>query len=249
MIDYHLLPQFQPARLQDLVLWYEPASFRGNTWRNLAPSYTDRNHGTAYGGVGLSTWHPRANPIPEFYAQDDYIDLSLDVLSDDEMSIEIVFELYSNTDAGRVLGADDSRGDKYELRHWVNSSGNFRFYVGNGSYLYYTGFYINWYEKVHGVWTWKYDSGANRTTFKAYKNGEFSQSTNVLSKIALPNIWLRLAHWATAGMKGKIYMVRFYHKALSDDEIYHNYTHHPLYLLQRGIDPYMFVKRGGIYKV
>ena len=71
-MDYHLLPQFRPARLQDLILWYELWSFRGRAWRNLAPCYSDKNHGRAYGGVGLSTWHPQFPPAPRFDGVNDY---------------------------------------------------------------------------------------------------------------------------------------------------------------------------------
>ena len=250
MMDYyHLLPQFRPARLQDLVLWYEPWSFRGRTWRNLAPCYSGRNHGTAHGGVGLSTWHPQFAPALEFHAgDDDYVDLPLDIVFDDEMSIEIVFELYDYTDNGRVIGSQHSSGSSYEFRTFTSGSKNFYFYVNGGSI--HVKFSLDrWYDKTHGVWTWKYDSGSNQTTLKAYKDGVYKSSTTLSGKIYLPNLNLRLAHWRTGGMKGKIYLARFYHKVLSENEIRHNYTHHPLYFLQRGIDPYMFVKRGGICHV
>jgi len=250
MINYHLLPQFRPARLQDLVLWYEPWSFRGRTWRNLAPNFSDRNHGTAYGGVGLSTWHPQFAPALEFHAEDDYVDLPLDVVFDDEMSIEIVFELYDYTDNGRILGSIHNSGSYYQMRHYIASNLKLFFYVGNGSSIYNVYFYLgDWYAKTHGVWTWEYDEGNDETTLKGYKNGKHEYSRTFSGKVQLPDVNLRLGHWGNIGMKGKIYLARFYHKVLSEDEIRHNYTHHPLYFLQRGIDPYMFVKKGGIYYV
>ena len=70
--NYYLLPEFTPARPQDLVLWYEPTSFRGNTWCNLAPYYNDKNHGTAFGDIGLYSWHPLFPPALEFYGSGEY---------------------------------------------------------------------------------------------------------------------------------------------------------------------------------
>jgi len=244
--NYYLLPEFTPARLQDLVLWFEPASFRGNTWYNLAPNYSDRNHGTAHGGVGLSTWHPQFPPALEFHAGDDYIELPLDIVFDDEMTIEILFELYNRSGYGRVLGGSNNKS--HDIRTYVNDTKQFYFFTQNPSGSYNVYFYLDdWYIKTHGLWTWKYDSSADQTTLKAYKDGEFKQTTTFSGKVQLPNIYLRLGHWKTAGMKGKIYLVRFYHKVLSDAEIMHNYTHHPLYFLQRGIDSYDFIKRKKFY--
>jgi len=246
--NYYLLPEFTPARLQDLVLWYEPTSFRGNTWYNLAPCYSDRNHGIAYGDVGLSTWHPQFAPALEFHAEDDYVDLPLDVVFFDEMSIEILFELYDYTDHGRVIGSTHSSGGYYEIRTYTASNKIVYLLVGNGSEAYKVYFHLDdWYDKTHTVWTWKYNSGADETTLKAYKDGVYKDSKTFSGKVQLPDLNLRLGHWKFYGMKGKIYLARFYHKVLSEDEIRHNCTHHPLYLLQRGIDPYEFIKRKKFY--
>jgi len=155
----------------------------------------------------------------EFNNEDDYVELPLDIVFDDESTIEFVFNLYSYIGAGRMLGSYDTRGDAYMLRHWINSSGDLRFYLGNGANIYYAGFYINWYEKTHGVWTWEYNSGADETILKAYKDGMYKSSKTFSGKMMIPNEWLRLARWASYGMIGKIYMARFYHKVLSDDEI------------------------------
>ena len=156
----------------------------------------------------------------EFSAEDDYVDLPLDIVFDDETSIEIVFEIYDNTDAGRVIGSQHSSGGNYEFRTWVSSSKNFVFYVGNGSNAYIVNFYLDdWYDKTHVIWRWKYDSDSGNTTLKAYKNGEYLSSKTFDGKVQVPDLNLRLAHYYSQGMKGKIYLARFYHKALSDDEI------------------------------
>jgi len=246
--NYYLLPEFTPARLQDLVLWFEPASLRGNTWCNLAPCYSGCNDGTAYGAVGLSSWHPQFAPALEFYAEDDYIDLPLDIVFDDEMSIEILFELYDYTDNGRVLGSQHSNGNYYEIRAGAISTKTFFLYVSNGNNTIGTSFYLDdWHTKTHGVWTWKYNNDTNWTTFKSYKDGEYEETKTFSGKVQLPDVNLRLGHWKTYGMKGKIYLVRFYHKVLSNDEIRHNYTHHPLYYIGRGIDPHEFIRRRKFY--
>jgi len=41
----------------------------------------------------------------------------------------------------------------------------------------------------------------------------------MIGMIKLPDLNLRLGHYKTYGMKGKIYLARFYHKVLSNDEI------------------------------
>jgi len=239
---WYYLPQFRPARLQDCVFWLESDSFNGGIWRNLVPRYSDTNHGIAYGGVGLSTWHPHANPIPEFHAEDDYIDLPMDIVFDDEMSIEIVFELYDDIDNGRIIGSQHSGGDHYQIRTYVTSTKKFYFTIANGSTIFDVSFYLDdWYDKTHGVWTWKYDSGTDQTTVKAFKDGEYKNMITFDGKVQLPDINLRLAHYLSFGMNGKIYLARFYHKVLSEDEIRHNYTHHPIYYLQHGIDPYQVI--------
>jgi len=266
MMDYHLLPQFRPARLQDLVLWYEPWSFRGRTWRNLAPCYSDRNHGIAYGGVGLSTWHPLFAPAPEFDGVNAYVE------APDDDSLDIT-NLSTIESWAKIYDAD---GDIAPNQHWVtkgtgapsdaednaymffivNAGGAgddyVRFSLSDGTDVYKTystsalkmsSFASNLY--YHLVATW------DGTTMKIYKNGvhasgadkSFSGSINSLSADLIIG---RLGD-GTRFFHGPIPLVRIYKAALTPVEIMHNYTHHPLYYLQRGIDLYMFVKKGGIY--
>ena len=154
----------------------------------------------------------------EFSAEDDYVDLPIDIVFDDEMSIEILFELYDYTDSGRVIGSQHTGGGTYEFRTYASSAKAFAFYVNGGSINVY--FYLDdWYDKTHSVWTWKYDSDADESTLKAYKDGEYKNARTFDGKVQLPNLYLRLAHWRTYGLNGKIYMARFYHKVLTEDEI------------------------------
>jgi len=231
-----------PARPQDLVLWFEPWSYNGGIWRNLAPNYTDRYHGIKRDDVGRFTWYPRSPPALQFYAEDEKIDLPLEVLFDDEMTIEIVFTLYDSTDYGRVLGSEHSAGNKSEIRSYTAPGKHF-LGVSNGSSTYYVWFKLDFFEKVHGTWTWQYDSSADETTFKGYKNGEYADVQVFSGKVILPNQRLTLGHWRTLGMRGEIYLARFYHRVLSEPEIAYNYTHSPIYYVTHGIGNYETLTR------
>ena len=193
------------------VLWLDSRYFSESKW-------WDRSKYNNDGIVHKAVFKEDAF---EFNAGDDYIDLPIDIVFDDEMSIEIVFELYDDTDAGRVIGSQHSSGSNYELRTYIQNSNLLYFFVGNGSSTPNVYFYLdNWFDLTHGIWTWEYDSGADETTLKAYKDGTYKSSIIFDGKVQLPNINLRLGHWEnTLGMNGKIYLARFYHKVLSDDEI------------------------------
>ena len=152
-IPWYYLPQFRPVRLQDCVFWLESDSFNGGIWRNLIPNSANTSHGTAHGAVGLSTWHPQFAPALEFHAGDDYIDLPLDIVFDDEMSIEIVFEFYDRTDGGRLIGSQGDN-DKEEIRTYVTAPPtSLGLIVGNGNNYASVYEYIDFFEKYHFIWT------------------------------------------------------------------------------------------------
>jgi len=182
----------------------------------------DTSGNNKYGEIVNAVWSSdgRYAYSLEFNAGDDYVDLPLDIVFDDEMSIEILFELYDNNDYGRIIGSQHSSGGYYEIRTYAASTKELSFLVGNGSSTYYAPFTLDdWYDKTHGIWTWKYDSSTNKTTLKSYKDGVYKNMKTFDGKVQLPNVNLRLGRWKPYGMKGKIYMARFYHKVLSDDEI------------------------------
>ena len=246
MMDYHLLPQFRPARLQDLILWYEPWSFRGRAWRNLAPCYSDRNHGTAHGGVGLSTWHPQFAPALELHAEDDYVKIADNKnLRAEPFTIEICF-IWDN------LGTDNvnflcGKGLEIKEVHTGHIATNGLRFIPNG----YPDSAVDVQNIIHeglnyGIFTF---TGSEAYV---YLDGELVGSktgitpeNNALNDTS--SFYIGQRNGGVYRFKGKIILFRFYKKALSEDETRHNYTHHPLYFLQRGIDPYMFVKRGEIY--
>jgi len=248
MINYHLLPQFRPARLQDLVLWYEPWSFRGRTWRNLAPNFSDRNHGTAYGGVGLSTWHPQFSPAPTFYG-DEYVEVpdddSLDIT--DAITIEAWMKLDSSwSNYGHICTKRD--GDNTAWQFYVRID---RRLGANG------GATSNDVSGATQIPTEQWTHVAvviTSNTFNLYVNGniDVTKTATALATNSVPvSIGARFDGYPSIAypFNGIIPLIHIYKAALTPVEIMHNYTHHPLYYLRRGISPYMFVKRGGIYVV
>ncbi|MCD6137167.1 MAG: hypothetical protein J7J91_01070, partial [Deltaproteobacteria bacterium] len=82
------------------MLWLDSRHFSESYW-------WDRSKYNNDGVVHKAVWKEDAF---EFNAGDDYIELPLDVLFDDEMSIEIIFEMYDDSDYGRILGSSHSSG-------------------------------------------------------------------------------------------------------------------------------------------
>ncbi len=237
--DYYLLLEFTPARLQDLVLWLEPASFRGNTWYNLAPRFSDRNHGTAY-GVGLSTWHPQFPPGPIFYGDDEYAEIpdddSLDIT--DAITVETWVNPYSLSYDGSVNSiidqVDNTTGwslyfyDGYSCAAVRAESGT----SISENEIDASG-WIN--QRNHIVFTYHETEG-----LKIYKDGSLIKEKGANGKInpSDRNICIgRRVYYnpSNSFFNGLIPLVRIYKAALTPAEIVHNYTHHPLYFLQRGL--------------
>jgi len=239
-VPWYYLPQFRPARLQDCVLWLEPDSFSGGIWRNLAPSYTDRNHGAAGGGVGLSTWHPLFPPALSFDGVDDHVN----VLDDDsldftnELSIEALINCHNaTTDKWGITVI--RKQSNYILA--LKDSGNgpqFKFYLwGLESTAVLLSFPFSLNELTHVVATY------DKSQMKIYLNGlpsnarDFSQTLRTSDYI----LGIGKAIGDSTWYDGIIPLVRIYKAALTPAEVVHNYTHHPLYYLQRGIDPYQVI--------
>ena len=235
---WYYLPQFRPARLQDCVLWLEPDSFNGGIWRNLAPNYTDRNHGTAHGGVGLSSWHPQFPPAPIFYGDDEFVEVpdddSLDIT--DAITIEAwvkplslpfkrwdgIVEKENGIYGGyTILGREDSNKLRVE--------------VSDGSYH-----YINSPDLIQGMWyhiTLVYDNTTGK--IYGYLNGnKFDEANAGIASSGTVDCTIGVRSNKSNPFHGLIDEVRIYNRALTPAEVVHNYTHHPLYYLQRGIDPY-----------
>ena len=186
---------------------------RGNIARDTSGN---NNHGDIVNAVWSSDG--RYAYSLEFSAGDDYVELPLDVVFDDETSIEVEFQIYDDTENGRVLGSRHSLGNKYEMRSYTGPGIHY-FGVSNGDTTVYVDFDFDFYDKVHGIWTWEYSDVDDETTLKAYKDGGYESTNSLAGKVKLPDIYMRLGHWHDLGLNGKIYMARFYHKILTDDEI------------------------------
>jgi len=244
--NYYLLPEFTPTRLQDLVLWFEPASLRGNTWYNLAPCY-NRNHGTIFGGVGLSTWHPQFSPAPTFDGFDGYVKVPD---SDNLVTTAITIEAWMNSN---LLG--EFRGIVFKGQAWMfregaaNGTVQAHVYVDDG----WRGITSIGTYTPH-VWSYAvmtYDS--NTRELAVYVNNvSRSRTLSGLNSYTInpsgANIFIGTdTAYGDIYFNGSIPLVRIYKVALTPTEIYHNHTHHPLYYIERGIDPYDFIKRKKFY--
>ena len=237
-VPWYFLPQFRPARLQDCVFWLEADSFNGGVWRNLAPNFSDRNHGTAHGGVGLFTWHPQFPPAPTFDGVNDYVEVpdddSLDIT--EEGTLMCWFKALTNNVIQGLISkqkTDIGYTTPYALRLYNDQ---FAIRLGDGSELQdvkYTGVDTNKWYLFAGTW--------DGTNIRLFVNGELKK---VDSQNLTPYINTASLKIAVEGplnqlpFRGIIDEVRIYKAALTPAEVMHNYTHHPLYYLQRGIDPY-----------
>ena len=237
-VPWYFLPQFRPARLQDCVLWLESDSFSGGIWRNLAPNYSDRNHGTAHGGVGLTPWHSQFSPAPTFYGDDEYVEVpnsdSLDIYGiNNPLSLEAWVKSYLSSDKLAVL-----------IHKGTYPTYEYRFFI---EYLK-IDFVVNENGVFHRVqdpnpvdsnlhhWVGVY----NTTHLLLYKDGSLVNSVSHSGVVEQNTYNLIIGHYGPGSywFNGIIPLVRVYKGSLSHTEIRHNYTHHPLYYLQRGIDPY-----------
>jgi len=240
-VPWYFLPQFRPARLQDCVLWLESGSFSGGIWRNLAPNYSDRNHGTAHGGVGLTPWHSQFSPVPTFYG-DEYVavpdDDCLDITG--EITTEVwVKPKVSDSIFRPVVSKYQSSEDQRSW--WLGcSSGSWRFYISqNGLDNKYVkaSLSLNTWQHVVAIF-----NPATGNDLFLYANGVLKDSEDTdYSHLFSNNISVYIGEYDIGSGKnfnGTIPLVRIYKAALTPAEIRHNYTHHPLYYLQRGIDPY-----------
>jgi len=245
--NYYLLPEFTPARLQDLVLWFEPGSFRGNTWYNLALNYSDRNRGTAHGDVGLSSWHPLFPPTPTFYGDDEYVkvpnDDSLDVT--DKLTLEVWVNLQEQNSGGLILKQIAGKTSQYAL--YINRDNlTFNFYT------YPSGSINNLISTISLTKGKFYHIVAilGENGKKLYINSELDNSNGLAGTQRRPfpfGIGGDPSNAPNRELNGSIPLVRIYKAVLTPTEIMHNYTHHPLYFLQKGINPYEFIKRKKFY--
>jgi len=235
-IPWYYLPQFRPARLQDCVLWLESDSFSGGIWHNLAPNYSNENHGTAYGGIGFSLWHPQFVSAPLFDGVDDYIDCgnseSLNI-SDAITAAAWVYIISFDTYAGIV----DRRVSTYEWELRLNPASEKFEWRLNTSVTAATALA----DAVLGHWIFiagTYDKNLSTGSTKLYLNGNLVHTVNAQGTLGYTEPINIGRGSGTQFLNAKVATSYIYKAALTPAEIMHNYTHHPLYYLQRGIDPF-----------
>ena len=234
---WYFLPQFRPARLQDCVLWLESDSFNGGIWHNLAPNFSNLNHGTAHGGVGLSQWHPQFPPAPTFYGDDEYVEVpdddSLDISTNEEFTFEFLFKTFSSNNQILITHYGIDR-----LRCRILGSGHLS---------------VGFYSSESG-WEWTYNESVgyndgawhqvilviNAGNVKFFIDGTIDGEVNLTHDYTDIDSFIRIGqeYGSDTFFQGLIDELRIYKAALTHAEVVHNYTHHPLYYLQRGIDPY-----------
>jgi len=236
---WYLLPQFRPARLQDCVFWLEADSFNGGIWRNLAPNYSYTNHGTANGGVGLNTWHPKYSPCPRFYGEDEHFRVSYHPSLDfwyEPFSIEVVMKTAYKANYQGIVFHYHGKGyvlltlkDTGKVKFTITTSG-----VESNS--------VVCDGELHHIIATR--GPAPDYDVKIYIDRELD-ATGTNDQRATPNYDVDVGigmyiepNFGNYPFHGLIYLVRIYKDALTPAEVHHNFTHHPLYYLQRGIDPY-----------
>ena len=188
------------------------------TWRNLASS---TNHGILqnleFPATNDSGWH-------ENYLQLDGVDdfVNLEELNNDYQTLEVTFSL-DKIDNVVILGNYDIGGGSIIIR---NNQISCLYYI-NDEYQYLDSSIAPSVGTIYTV-TATYDG----TTIKLYVNGELEAQQSVSGTIKTP---IKNTMMAIGGnpignaiqdgyMKGKIYSAKIYNKALTQDEVTHNYN-------------------------
>jgi hypothetical protein len=239
-LPWYLQEPFAPAQPQDLVLWLNSSSWDGTTWRNLAPSYSNVNHGTLVNGVAIGDLiHPSGvfGAPRKFDGTDDYVDCGND--SSLDITDAITIEAWVKSALSVV----------YYLfcRGLANNDGYYSYIRGTGE----IGFKTNQSgsnqttESSAGTLTadeWQHiiitRDGA---TGKIYLNGQ-EISYKIQDSHSDPvtsgrNLYIGQSDTGTARFNGSIDGVKIYNRALSAADVVHNHTHSPIYYMQHGIDP------------
>jgi len=245
--EMNLHPAFRPARLEDLVLWVNPSSVHGTTWQNLAPRYTDVNHGRIIGAQVGELLHPSGvfGSALYFNGQNAYVncgsDSSLDITS--QITIEawvktsydfssepgfIVNKYNRNTPTGWALFFQT---DNTVWMMNYESLGNYKNAISDS-----TKNDGNWHHLVGIILSdgtpILYVDGVEQTGSESAGSVTQLNSGSESVKIGVQSNPLERY------FNGPIAEVRIYEAALSPAEVFHNYTHSPIYYMQHGIDPY-----------
>ena len=230
-IPWYYQEPFMPARPQDLVLWVNSSSWDGTTWRNLAPSYSNVNQGTLKNGGG-DLIHPSGvfGAGLKFDGVDDYINCGNDPSLNITDAITIEAWVYCNEN----YRAPIIEGSGINL---VGAASNSKLEFKFGDTLT-SDNVLPENQWIHIVAT------ADASNLTMYWDGsqvkQISRTTNPL----FTNLYIGHAtRWDGVYFNGTIGEVAIYNRALSAGEIFHNYTHTPLYYLEHGIDPLQLIQQ------
>ncbi len=240
---WYLQPAFAPVRPQNIVLWVNSSSWDGMVWRNLAPSYSDRNHGTLKNGVGIGELiHPSGifGASLKFDGTDDYVDCGNDVSLNIQNAITIeawvkmidcsantfIISKWNNVEEDNVFYLFCEAAETLRFKVY-NESNNSAYVVSNtlnkNQWYYVVGIYDGSYVKL-------YVNGILQGS-PSPLTGEIRKSTEELY-IGYKTDWVSGRYF-----NGLIDEVRIYNRALSASDVFHNYTHSPIYYMQQSIDP------------
>jgi len=236
MMPWYLHPAFRPARLQDLVLWVNSSSIFGTTWQNLAPRYSNVNHGRIVGAHAGELLHPSGKFGSALsFLGDDYVDCG----NDESLNITdaITIEAWVNAETiptGNAIEQLVTKQCAYVLSWDHISTGGTAFWIYDGS----------WHNSGSGITpssnVWHHLVGIyDGNNISLYIDGALASSEPIGSTTIATNannLYIG-SGVLTSYFNGTIDEVRIYAGALSGAEVMHNYTHSPIYYMQRGIDP------------
>ncbi|RKY41676.1 MAG: hypothetical protein DRP85_05465 [Candidatus Makaraimicrobium thalassicum] len=239
MTPWYLHPAFRPARLQDLVLWVNPSSVHGTTWQNLAPRYSNVNHGRIIGAQVGELLHPSGvfGSALYFNGQNAYVDCGQGESLNITDAITIEAWVKPNVPASVQSGDIVDKGD-------YSTESGYRFCFDHGEGMD-NQFFLNWNPgTAKALWSpdeavkvgeWNHLVGVyvHNVGNRLYVDGELVASNSVSGDITPNSLRLKIGD----GFNGTIDEVRIYEAALSPAEVTHNYTHSPIYYMQHGIDP------------
>ena len=239
-IPWWMHPIFRPVRLQNLVLWTNSASYHGGRWQNIAPIFTNTNHGTLHGTSRDSLIHPSGIFGSEiiFDGVSDYVDCGNDPSLNitDAITVEAWVKFNSLDDDQYIVRKRQSASWGIHL-HYYQPSDLFNFYVETSDG-------IKTIEKSgHGFgdWDWHhvvgtYDKDGGTSNMNLYVDGSLFQTGTKTGSI-LTSSYDFIIGYTSSSFDGTIDEVRIYNRALSANEINQNYLHSVRYYIEKGIDP------------
>ena len=198
------------------------AANRASTVPSTSTLKTFNTVDTAVSGsiVTDSTWEDGSPSSFDFDGTDGYINTNMDLSSYNSLSVEVWFKLSSNSGVRYLFAAGSSVSTKGEALGIAANNGQYsQFYTwdGNTSNYFTTGISQN--EWSHILIT---QEGIIR---KVYINGAFLTTISNAGSLNLDSN-TDIGNWTGGGaeMNGNINNVHIYNRALSANEVLHNYN-------------------------